>query len=61
MGSRRHEKGSEYIGHAMWQVDAPSIDEEALLNAAPVRRRPTEHEKEVLVTGEDFEGLMEAS
>jgi hypothetical protein len=52
---------AEYIGHAMWQSDAPSIDEDALLNAAPVRRRPTEHEKEVLVTGEDFEGLMEAS
>jgi len=51
----------EYIGHAMWQVDQPSIDHNALLGESPVRRRPKDIEKEILTAGEDFCGLMLAS
>ena len=51
----------EYIGHAMWQIDAPAIDDQALFEDRPVQRRPKEIEKEILVVGEDFWGLMQAS
>src|SRR5215217_5726390 len=45
----------------MWQVDAPSLDESALFGESRVRIRPREIEKEILTSGEDFWGLMEAS
>jgi hypothetical protein len=51
----------EFIGHAMWQTDQPSIDLNALMGEQPVRRRPEEAEKPILTTGEDFCGLMQAS
>ncbi len=51
----------EFIGHAMWQTDQPSIDFEALLGETPVSRRPEEIEKEILIAGEDFCGLMQAA
>jgi hypothetical protein len=51
----------EFIGHAMWQVDAPPLDEIALFGESRVRRRPKDIEKEILTSGEDFWGLMEAS
>ncbi|MBA2409503.1 MAG: hypothetical protein H0W34_03390 [Pyrinomonadaceae bacterium] len=50
-----------FIGHAMWQTDRLSIDHHELLGEAPVRYRPQEIEKEILVAGEDFCGLMRAS
>jgi hypothetical protein len=50
-----------FIGHAMWQVDAPSLDERALFGEIRVRIRPGDIEKEILTSGEDFWGLMEAS
>ena len=37
----------EYIGHAMWQIDAPAIDDQALFEDRPVQRRPKEIEKEI--------------
>ncbi len=43
----------EYIGHAMWQL-TPPVD-------IPVRYKLTEIEKELLLAGSDFEGLMKAS
>jgi hypothetical protein len=49
----------EFIGHAMWQVDQPPLDHSALFGEAPVHRRPKDIEKELLVCGEDFSGLME--
>lgn len=51
----------EYIGHAMWQTDQPYINYSALFGDEPVVRRPDEIEKQILTTGEDFCGLMEAS
>jgi hypothetical protein len=51
----------DFIGHAMWQIDQPSLDEHALFGEAPVRRRPQEIEKEILTAGEDFCGLMQIS
>jgi hypothetical protein len=49
------------IGHAMWQLDQPRIDERALIGESPVRTRPSDLEKEILTAGEDFYGLMQAS
>ena len=51
----------EFIGHAMWQVDQPPLDQSALFGEGPVRRRPKDIEKEILICGEDFCGLMEMS
>lgn len=51
----------DFIGHAMWQIDQPSIEHNALLGETPVRRRPEQVEKEILIAGEDFCGLMQAS
>src|ERR1051326_1837223 len=51
----------EYIGHAMWQIDQPPLDQSALFGEGPVRRRPKDIEKEILISGEDFCGLMEMS
>ena len=51
----------EFIGHAMWQVDQPTLDQNALFGEEPVRRRPKDIEKEILICGEDFCGLMEMS
>lgn len=51
----------EFIGHAMWQVDQPTLDQNALFGEGPVRRRPKDIEKEILICGEDFCGLMEMS
>jgi hypothetical protein len=55
------EADPEFIGHAMWQVDAPPLDHNALFGEGPVQRRPKDIEKEILTSGEDFEGLMAAS
>ena len=51
----------EFLGHAMWQVDQPTLDQNALFGEGPVRRRPKDIEKEILICGEDFCGLMEMS
>ena len=51
----------EFIGHAMWQIDQPPLDQSALFGEGPVRRRPKDIEKEILICGEDFCGLMELS
>ncbi len=51
----------EFIGHAMWQIDQPSIDLKALFGETPVSRRPEDIEKEILTAGEDFCGLMQAA
>jgi len=50
-----------FIGHAMWQIDPPSIDLKALLGETPVSRRPEDIEREILTAGEDFCGLMQAA
>jgi hypothetical protein len=51
----------EFIGHAMWQIDQPHIDENSLFGELPVHNRPKESEKEILTAGEDFCGMMQAS
>ena len=51
----------EFIGHAMWQIDQPPLNHSALFGEAPVQRRPKDIEKEILICGEDFSGLMEIS
>lgn len=51
----------EFIGHAMWQIDQPPLDQSALFGEGPVRRRPKDIEREILTSGEDFCGVMEAS
>lgn len=52
----------EYIGHAMWQVNPPiETESEYLFDNVPVRHRPSEKEKLLVVSGNDFEGLMRAS
>jgi hypothetical protein len=51
----------EFIGHAMWQIDQPPIEQSALFGEGPVRRRPKNIEREILTSGEDFCGVMEAS
>jgi hypothetical protein len=51
----------DYIGHAMWQIEAPPLDQSALFGEGPVNRRPEDIEREILTSGEDFWGLMEAS
>jgi hypothetical protein len=49
-----------FIGHAMWQIDQPSIDFHALFGESPVNRRPQGIEKQILTAGEDFCALMQA-
>jgi hypothetical protein len=51
----------EFIGHSMWQLDQPPLDQSALFGEGPVGRRPKDIEKEILICGEDFCGLMEMS
>lgn len=51
----------EFIGRAMWQTDQPSLEYTALFGDSPVQRRPEEIEKDILIAGEDFCGLMQAS
>lgn len=51
----------EHVGHAMWQIDQPSLDFSAAFDDAPVGRRPRDLEKQVLTLGEDFCGLMQLS
>jgi hypothetical protein len=51
----------EFIGHAMWQIDQPSIDLKALFREILISRRPEDIEKEILTVGEDFCGLMQAA
>jgi hypothetical protein len=55
-----NEADPEFIGHAMWQSDQPLIDQSSLFGQGPVRRRPKDIEKEILTSGEDFFGVMEA-
>jgi hypothetical protein len=50
-----------FIGYAMWAIDQPSIDLDALFGEQAVGRRPSEIEKIILTTGQDFTGLMQAS
>jgi hypothetical protein len=50
-----------FIGHAMWDTDQPSINHDALFGEHPVRQRPSEVEKVILTAGQDFTGLMQAS
>jgi hypothetical protein len=56
-----HEPDPEYIGHAMWQTDPPLVEQSALFEDGPVRRRPKDIEREILTSGEEFWGFMEAS
>jgi hypothetical protein len=56
-----YEADPEFIGHAMWQIDQPPIEQGALFGEGPVRRRPKNIEREILTSGEDFCGVMEAS
>jgi hypothetical protein len=56
-----YEADPEFIGHAMWQIDQPPIEQSALFGEGPVRRRPKDIEREILTSGEDFCGVMEAS
>lgn len=51
----------DFIGYAMWDMDQPSIDPDALIGEKPVHRQPTEIEKFILTAGTDFTGLMQAS
>lgn len=51
----------DFVGHAMWRLSQPSLNLHSLLGEAPVNKRPTEVEKEILTAGEDFDGLMEIS
>jgi hypothetical protein len=49
----------ELVGHAMWQLDQPlSIALMDPFGEQPVRERPSERDKQVLVAGEDFCGMM---
>jgi hypothetical protein len=49
----------ELIGHAMWQVDQPlSRTLMDPFGEQPVHERPSERDKQVLVAGEDFCGMM---
>jgi hypothetical protein len=50
----------DFIGHAMWQVDAPPVDR-FIIDDSQNQKIPSELEKEIYITGEDFWGLMEAS
>lgn len=50
----------DLIGHAMWQLDQPSIDFNALWGEHPVHDRPEDLEKEILTAGEDYCGVMQA-
>ena len=50
----------DLIGHAMWQIDQPSIDFNALWGEHPVQGRPGDIEKEILTAGEDYCGVMQA-
>jgi hypothetical protein len=50
-----------FIGYTMWDIDQPSIDLDALFGEQAVGRRPSEIEKIILTTGQDFTGLMQAS
>jgi hypothetical protein len=51
----------DMLGHAMWQVDQPELDHNAIFGESPVHRRPAEVEKHIMTIGEDFCGLVEAS
>jgi hypothetical protein len=49
----------EYVGHAMWQLEPPlshALDDP--FGERPVQMRPTEADKDSLVAGEDFCGMM---
>jgi hypothetical protein len=49
----------DFVGHAMWQLDQPlarPLDDP--FDERPVRERPTPRDKQVLVAGEDFCGMM---
>jgi hypothetical protein len=50
-----------YIGYAMWHMDGPSLDLDALFGEQAVGQRPSEIKKIILTTGEDFTGLMQTS
>jgi hypothetical protein len=49
----------DFIGHAMWQLDQPlSRELQDAFGEQPVRQRPSERDKQVLIAGEDFCGMM---
>lgn len=56
-----NDEDPEMIGHAMWQIDQPWIDHNAVIGDTPAQRRPPEVEKLGLTLGEDFCGLIQAS
>lgn len=56
-----HDPDPEFIGHAMWQLDQPGIEDTALFQGQPVRQRPGDVDADVLGLGEDFTGMMQAS
>ena len=47
-----NEPDPDFIGHAMWQTDEPSLDEIALFGESHVSRRPKDIEKEIITSGE---------
>ena len=59
--SNESDPNPNFIGYAMWDMDRPSIDLDALFAEQAVGRRPSEIEKIILTTGQDFTGLMQAS
>jgi len=51
----------EEIGHAMWQLNRPEVDHNALMEEHPVHKPLDEYEIEILTAGEDFCDLMKSS
>lgn len=56
-----NEPDPDFIGHAMWQSDGPSIPDDWLFNGKPLTVRPKENENDTIWIGADFEGMMEMS
>jgi hypothetical protein len=53
---------SEYVGHAMWQLNPPyEPDFAALTGEAPAQQRPSGFARDLVTNGADFEGLIKAA
>jgi hypothetical protein len=48
----------DFVGHAMWQLDQPLARTLDPFSERPVLERPSPRDKQVLVAGEDFSGMM---
>jgi len=52
----------EYVGHAIWQIEPPGkLDLDYPYSGKPLKNRPDDLDEAILVAGEDFSALMEAS